>query len=179
MEKRSITKSVSIHRESIYNSINWRNLRLLHSIFVRFCKHPRYTRMFMGFYRGGNSIDLPSSCFPSMEENSHLVDIYQGINFPSPIYINLIITMTRDSIFQIIDDARCMWHARSKRQSSSRVVKFRTIEILITWMHRENFIIFFYSPKNLLFSNLLFPSECRFSSLWIKVSKRLKIPKSL
>ena len=76
-------------------------------------------------------------------------------------------------------DTRCMWHARSKRQSSSRVVKFRTIEILITWMHRENFIIFFYSPKNLLFSNLLFPSEYRFSSLWIKVSKRLKIPKSL
>lgn len=119
----------------------------------------------MGFYRGGNSIDLPSSCFPSMEENSHFVDIYQGINFPSPIYIyiNLIITVTRDSIFQIVT----MLVACDTRVVSGKVVlvKFRTIEILITWMHRENFIIFFYSPKNLLFSNLLFPSECRFSSL--------------
>lgn len=97
-----------------------------------------------------------------MEGNSHLVaSRYLSRNKPSYIYQS---RYHRDTRFYFPNrhDACCMWHARSKRHSTFRVVKFRTLEILITWMHRENFIIFFYyfSPKNLLFSNLLFPSEC-------------------
>lgn len=46
------------------NSIDRRNLRSV------CCKHTdRVTSLFMGFYRGGNSIDLS----PSMEEKSRLV----------------------------------------------------------------------------------------------------------
>lgn len=101
-----------------------------------------------------------------MEGNSHLVaSRYLSRNKPSSPYIYIYQSRYhRDTRFYFPNrhDACCMWHARSKRQSIFRVVKFRTLEILITWMHRENFIIFFYyfSPKNLLFSSLLFPSEC-------------------
>lgn len=55
----------------------------------------------MGFYRGGNSIDLS----PLMEEKSRLVAsryLSRNKSFSLYIYIYIIITVTRDSIFQIV-----------------------------------------------------------------------------
>lgn len=127
----------------------------------------------MGFYRDGNSIDFPSSWFPLMEENSHLVAFrYLSRNKPSSLYINLIITMIRDSIFQIVD-ARCMWHARSKRQSTFRVVKFRTLEILITWTRCENFITFSitFHRKIYSFRIYFFPSNAKSIEICISESR--------